>query len=254
MGMSTRIGLGVIALVSACSSETPGRIVDVRWQFDQNLGGDNADFETETGFQVHLEDARLALGAVYAFSPAPSSTRAVAQLRQWLLPVAHAHGGLDPETGRKVLAELPRATLVDALAEEPRRSALTTAEAGALDALKLVFADSDQPEFQGGSVFVRGQAERAGETWAFEAAVTLDAAPKVRSVDLTGLRQTLDDGALLKIGVRPREWFRLCEFAQLPATPAAERVVVTADTQVGRALVIGVRSPEAFSLSVGSDE
>ena len=248
--------LSLLMLATACSSETPGRNVPVVWQLDQNLAGDEADFDTDTGYHVHLDEARLALGAVYAYSAAPSSVRAMAsmQLERWFVSVAHAHGGLDAESGRKVLAELPQLTIVDPLAPEPWFSDITVAEAGTVDAVKLEFAESGPSELHGGSVFVRGQAERAGETLRFEAAVSLDAAVKARSVDLTGLNETLDTDVVLHIAVHPREWFRLCELDQLPAALADEPVQVTADTQVGRALVIGVRSPDAFSFRVDSEK
>lgn len=242
--------LGVVAAL-ACSSETVGRSVPVRWQLDQNAAGDEADFDTDTGYGVHLDEARLALGAIYAYSPASSSVRTTARLARWFVSTAHAHGGLDAESGRKVLAELTQRTSVDALATEPWLSDTTFAEAGRVDAVKVEYAEEPPSDLHGGAVYVRGRAERPGaEGLRFEATVALGTDAAARSIDLTGLSESLDTNSVLHLAVHPREWFRLCEFDQLQPSAADEPVRVTAGTQVARALAIGVRSPDAFGVHI----
>ncbi|MET0387898.1 MAG: hypothetical protein ABW321_18140 [Polyangiales bacterium] len=240
--------------LAACAAETPGEVVPIVWQLDRDAAGENRDFETDTGFEVHLEMAQLAVAAMYVYSPLPGSVGAIARLSE-LLPfgaVAHAHGGLDPETGRRVRAEHLAPLVIDLLEPEPQWLPGSEAEAGSVEAAKIVLAESGKglpADLGGGAVFVRGTARRDGaEGVPFEAAVSLPEAVNARSVDLTGLRETLAEGSVLHIAVHPRVWLRQADFSRLPAAEGGASVHATADDQVGRALAIGVRSPEAFRI------
>jgi len=244
------------ALTCACGSDTQGELVQVSWQLDQN-SGDNADFSTATGYEVHLDQAVVGLGAAYAYSPLADSQSAVAQLLSFT-SVAYAHGGLDAESGRRVLAELPSGAAplaIDALAQEAITLPTTTAEAGAMEALKLELAAagsiSAEP-LSGAVLLVRGQATREAQSLHFSA--TLDSVP-TNTIDLTGLSAELSAYAVLHIQVHPRAWLDHCEFAELaPTTSDAAatdaEIVAPADSQMIRALQIGVRNPEAWGLTV----
>ncbi|MEY4582470.1 MAG: hypothetical protein RL701_7173 [Pseudomonadota bacterium] len=249
-----------VSWIAACGSETAGKLVTVTWQFDQNSTGENADFTTATGYAVHLDEALLNVAAAYAYAPASATQSAVAWLSHWGVSVAHAHGGLDAESGRKVLAEWPMsegAAVVDALASNTLKLQSSSAEAGTVAAVKLELAASatgPQAQLHGGSMFVRGRAERDDVRMAFAATVALEAALEARSIDLTSLDEPLDADAVLHVAVHPAVWFQHCEFAELPTATTDDAVDVAADTQVGRALVIGVRSPEAFDFHITTNE
>jgi len=233
---------------AACSSETPGKIVSVVWQLER---ASEPSFELPNGFHVQLEEARVGVSALYAFAPLESDVKA--QAWRWLsgVSVAHAHGGIDPESGRRVRAELLEPVLIDLLASDAEPLPPVAAEAGAIDALKIELAQSGAAgELHGGSAFLRGEAERDGVRFGFQASVVLGAPPKARSIDLTGLRGQLDDGSVLHVRVNPAAWLSHAELDRLAAPASDEPVEIGADTQVGRALVIGVRSPEAFELEV----
>jgi hypothetical protein len=227
---------------AACGSQTSGERVRVSWEMVQAPPEDRTDFETSTGYRVHLDEARIELKAVYLYAPASAGPSAVAWFERQLVAVAHAHGGVDVEKGRRVLAEWTKAMSVDALSAAPVRLSETDAEGGLVDAVKLQLAD-------GVVAHVRGHAERDGQRWTFEAAIE----PNVdvqRSVELLSLNESIGAGSLVQVTVHPRTWLDLCEFERLPEDAAT----VAPDNQVGRAINIGVRSPDAFSLQIVSEK
>jgi len=249
------------ALTCACGSDTKGELVQVSWQLDQN-SPDNADFSTATGYDVHLDQAVVALGAAYAYAPAAQSPSAVAH-RFSFTSVAYAHGGLDAESGRRVLAELPAGSApiaIDALSSQAIALPTTSAEAGNVDALKLELAAagaiSAEP-LRGAVVQVRGQATRDGQTLRFSATLD-DVTPN--TIDLTDLTAELSAGSVLHIQVHPRTWLDRCEFAELApsttggSTATEAEIVAPADSQLIRALQIGVRNPEAWGLQIQTGE
>jgi hypothetical protein len=233
------LALSLSALHAACDSETSGELVQVSWQLDQNSAGDNADFTTATGYDVHLEQAVIALGAAYAYSPTSTSQSAVAQLFRFS-SVAHAHGGLDAEAGRSVLAELPSGVApiaIDALSPEVIPLPSVMAEAGSVEAVKLELAEAgslDAAPLQGAIAFVRGRATNAEHSLHFSATVS-EASP--RNIDLTGLQQSLGPRSVLHIQVHPSAWFEHCDFGQLQPATSEELTVAPADSQIGRAHV-----------------
>lgn len=242
-----------VLLCAGCAGETPGRVVQVRWQFERGSRADHRQFSTETGWEVTLEQARLGIAAIYAFAPAADKQAAVAWLERAFVAKAHAHGGLDAESGRRIRAELLETVVVDLLDSEPLTLPRTEAEAGALDGLKLELVASS-PELAGAAVRVRGEAKRGEQHVRFDAPIVWSAGAKARSVELTGFAAAIDEGVELRLHIDPSVWFKHCEFDRLTPSAADELLTVGADNQVGRALLIGVRSPEAFEFSVREGE
>ncbi|HET8936617.1 MAG TPA: hypothetical protein VFN67_24405 [Polyangiales bacterium] len=227
---------------AACAAETPGESVQVRWVLDQDERAQNTDFDTDTGYRVHLEQARVELASVYLYAPPSARSRAIAWLEHSLVSVAHAHGGVDNEKGRRVLAEWTKLMNIDALASSAVELSEAAAEGGVVDAVKL--------ELKKGAVaHVRGSAERDGKHWRFEAEVNPDEA-LARTVELIELDETLEADSVVHVSVQPKAWLSLCDFSRLGEgatdAEAAEVVQLSTDDQVGRALSIGVRSPNAF--------
>lgn len=232
------------ALCAACTSETSGERVQVNWVLDQDMQAEHAEFDTQTGFRVQLEEARIELASVYLYAPPSARLSALAWLERSLVSVAHAHGGIDNEKGRRVLAEWTKPMSIDALDSAPVALDDTAAEGGTVDAVKLLLKD-------GVVANVRGRAERDGKQWHFEAAVS-PAEDVTRAVELIELEQTLEESSVVHVRVQPKAWLDLCDFARL-GEPADEVVTVDTDNQVGRALSIGVRSPNAFSVYIDEE-
>ena len=232
-------------LCAACTSETSGERVQVSWVLDQDEEGEHAAFETQTGYRIQLEEARVELASVYLYAPPTARLSALAWLERSLVNVAHAHGGIDNEKGRRVLAEWTEQTRIDALAGAVELDE-TSAEGGTVDAVKLVLKD-------GAVAHVRGAAERDGKHWRFETDIE-PSEEVVRAVELIELDQTLEQGSAVHVRVQPKAWLDLCEFSRLGEgstdAESAQPSDIAADDQVGRALSIGVRSPSAFAVTI----
>lgn len=231
-------------LCGACSAETAGESVQVHWVLDQDAQSEHADFETATGFRVHLEEARIELASAYLYAPPSARLSAIAWLERSLVSVAHAHGGIDNEKGRRVLAEWSKPMNIDVLGDSPVELPETTAEGGVVDAVKLQLKE-------GVVAHVRGQAERDGKHWPFAAEVKPEEAV-TRAVELIELAQSIELGSVVHIRVQPKTWLDLCDFSHLGegGAEADATTEVSSDNQVGRALSIGVRSPSAFRVYI----
>ena len=232
------------ALCAACTSETSGERVQVNWVLDQDMQAEHADFETKTGYRVQLEEARIDLASVYLYAPPSARLSALAWLERSVVSVAHAHGGIDNEKGRRVLAEWTKPMSIDALDSTPVELADTAAEGGIVDAVKLLLKE-------GVVAHVRGRAERDGKQWHFEAEVAPDESV-TRAVELIELEQRLEESSVVHVRVQPQAWLELCDFSQL-GDSGGEVVRVAADDQVGRALSIGVRSPSGYSVYIDEE-
>jgi len=192
---------------------------------------------------------------VYLYAPANATSvtgatqKAVAWLGQQLVSVAYAHGGVDVEKGRRVLAEWTKPMSIDVLSGSSTKLAETDAEGGTVDAVKLQLVD-------GKLAHVRGHAVRDGKRWYFEG----DIDPKQgvqRVIELLELDEDLAEGAVVHMAVHPKTWLDLCDFSELgeaqnPAEADPTFMPVTKEDQVGRAIDIGVRSPNAFGVSVAA--
>lgn len=217
----------------ACMSGTGGEIVDI----ELALGGDTAEsFETSMGWTVTLEEARVALGPVYAFAPRDEP---IAQLR--LLPVARAHGGFDPLDGRKVRTELLEQTIVDAL--DPSLVAMTLpAESGPVTELRVVLlpaAAGDVAPLQSHQALMRGVARRDDTEVEFEGAIDLpEDQREVGNIDAVG---TVAAGARLELRVDAAHWVDGIDFSRL--APSGE---INEGSQAYGAWRVGLRSPSAF--------
>lgn len=234
------------ALCTACASETVGESVQVHWVLDQDLEAEHADFETDSGFQVHLDEARIELASVYLYAPPIARVSAIAWLERSLVSVAQAHGGVDNEKGRRVLAEWTKPTTVDALGGSPVELEETAGEGGTVDAVKLVLK-------AGVVAHVRGSAERAGKHWSFEADVS-PAEDVTRAVELIELEERLAQDSVVHVRVQPKIWLNWADFSRLASSADADDASeVSPDNQVGRAISIGVRSPKAFRVYIAEE-
>jgi len=240
----------MIALGCACGGETEGEQIAIRWQL---AAGDEAsrDFVTDTGWHVTLDEARVSIESVLLIAPPAQSRGALASVTQWLVPVAHAHGGHDAADGRRVRAELLDPVVIDVDAERARTLGTVPAEAGDVATLKLTLArttDETPDELHGHAAYVRGQAERDDVRVSFSGGVTLADSEPARRVERP-IDFSLSELGTLTLGVQPSEWFREAEFDRIATDDAEAEVEIDPASQVGRAWAIGLRSPEAFDIT-----
>lgn len=249
---------GLALALVACASGTDGRIVAARFAVQAEAEPDRAlgEFETATGWTVTLDRAELALSAVYAFAP-DERPDVVAQVSRLLVPVAHAHGGHDPLTGKRVRAEWIEPVVVDLLDGELRVLGEVDAEAGAIDtvAVDLAAPGADVAVDLGGrQIRVSGEARRGGERIAFEGGLRVPGDGLTRRVEARAPAIELDQGDTLVLGLRPSVWLRDAAFDRLADAGAGEPRAITAESQVGRALFLGARSPDGLSLSLAPED
>jgi hypothetical protein len=241
-----------ILLCWACGGETAGESIVVRWTVEAaDRDDDDRSFVTDTGWQVTLDEARLAIESMRAIAPDQGSVDAVAQLARWMVPVAHAHGGHDEATGRRISAEWIEAFVVDALARDRQALGGYGAEAGSVDLLKLALARVKTripEELDGFRAYVRGTAERDGESIAFAGGLDFADGESARRVEVP-VRFELSEGGTLVLDVHASEWLREADFSRLPEAEQDAPREITPSTQVGRAWAIGIRSPAAFSMT-----
>jgi hypothetical protein len=240
----------MLALGCACGGETEGEQIALRWQL---AAGDEAsrDFVTDTGWHVTLDEARVSIESVLLIGPSSDSPGALASVMQWLVPVAHAHGGHDAADGRRVRAELLDSFVIDAESERARTLGTIPAEAGDVATFKLTIARTthDAPdELHGHAAYVRGQAERDDARVSFRGGVTLAEGEPARRVERP-IDFSLSELGTLTLGVQPSEWFRDAEFARIATDDAEAEVEIDPASQVGRAWAIGLRSPDAFDIT-----
>lgn len=242
-------------LLAACGGETAGQRVLLHWNIGSAEQAErNTAFTTDTGWDVTLEEAHVAVGPIYALAPAPTQLDAVASVaRELVLPVAHAHDGYDAATGRRVRAELLEVITFDALDPEVRDLGAFEADAGEVATLKIEIArlTNALPEsLHGRQAYVRGHAQRDDRDIPFEGRLV-----ELRADDDTARRVETDSDFLLEAGgtldvsVDARAWLRLAEFDQLTASGDDDVAHITEDSQVGRAWKVGVREPSAFSVT-----
>ncbi|HET6339401.1 MAG TPA: hypothetical protein VFG30_39570 [Polyangiales bacterium] len=242
--------LSWVVLVCACGSDTAGQSILVDWTVAK-AADESKSFTTDTGWDVTLDEARVGLDSVFAIAPASDSKSAVAWLSELLVPVAHAHGGHDDANGLRVRAELLDPMVVDVLADAPTKFGDQPGEAGDIATIKIELArpGSDLPDsLHGFQAYARGVAEKAGVRIPFAGGLHIADAEPARRVE-TQVKFALSEGGALTLAVHADEWFRDAEFERLSEADGDADRQINADSQVGRAWAIGVRSPAAFDVT-----
>jgi hypothetical protein len=260
MAMKIGFRMHVIAFAAClclggCESGTEGRAV----RFDLAIGSVAEEgepgpgvFETETGWRIVLDEARVALGPVYLYAASDSLAERLAQIFV-LLPVARAHGGTDPYAGRVVRGELLDSFVLDALDPERRVWTGLPGSAGGVESLRV---DLPGPEaesagsLRGYHAWVRGTATRGDERVPFAGGLTIPSDGLSEQVEGIALDGLLDDGATVTLAVRPHAWFDGAHFERLPP-PGGDGVrPIVADSQVRNAWYLGARSLAGYVATI----
>ncbi|MAQ17970.1 MAG: hypothetical protein CMN30_24630 [Sandaracinus sp.] len=234
------------ALAPVSCAATPGALVPITVQARGTP--EATDFVTVAGWTVSLDEAWVAIAAYRAYAEEDV-------LGALLRPgVARAHGGIDPDNGRRIRAEWLAPVVVDALGGD-QRLGLVDAETGAIDEVAVTFADapSSAGETRGEQAWVAGTATRDDETVSFAGGVTFPTSP--RRVENIGIAGTIAPGAVLTLGSDPRVWLDEVAFELLPesADPSTPRPI-TADGQAHGALRLGLGTSRAWSAYLEANE
>lgn len=272
-----RLVLGcVFALLStACGQDagTGGKPVS----FDLQLASEPREaeslerFETSLGWTVELEEAHIALGAVYLYelpggvaAVSPHNPRSLpVQVWDYLVPSAHAHPGDGHFNGGAVRGEWLGQTNFDALSLEPVSMPQQPGVRGPVRSLSILLdppresLGAEADELRGYHAYVVGVASKGAVVVPFEGGLSIPDEGTQRRVDGVPVDAMLEDGVTVRISVHPDEWFAEANFERLlteadgttPREPNDDgRYVIVEDNQVRSAWFIGARSANAFSV------
>lgn len=251
-----RSKLSIVLLSSCCSAallamacgETEGQVVTIDVALETSDSG--TSFITNTGWEVHLDEARIALGPLFAFAPRFEGGT-MATLRTFLFPVAYAHGGTDPLNGRRVRAEWLTQVAFDATpGADPSVLGSIEAESGQVDAVTVTL---DPPNVSNASdmhdhhLWARGEASKDGRSIRFEGGIDIPDEGLSRRVEDIPIDGILEQGGRWTITVRPEEWFQDADFDRLTEQNADGVHLITATSQVRNAWFLGARSSRAYA-------
>jgi hypothetical protein len=240
------LGFALAALTAPACGSTEGRIVTIDVALE-SLG--DPDFATSTGFEVHLDEALVAMGPMFAFAPRPGDDDPGLALARFLRPMALAHGGIDPLNGRRVRAEWLSQVAFDALAPAPLALGAIEAEAGRIDSVSLVLdspSGANAGVMNGHHLFVRGVAERDGVVYPFAGGLDIPDAGISRRVEAIPIDAFIDEGGRWLVGVRVAAWFEDAHFDRLDVQDDEGVFQITVESQVRSAWLLGAKSQRAY--------
>lgn len=256
--------LAVSGSLVACESDTGGRAVTLSLSLaSAPAPGETRPgvFTTESGWDIELDEAVIALGPIYAYADtggvarAPLSRRTQLALLDLLVPRARAHSGFDPFARRTVRAEYLDQIAFDALAEAPLSVGTVDGEAGTaasvtiiLDAPRGALADAASP-VHAHQAWVVGTGRRGDETVEFEGGLDLPDDGLVRRIDGVPFAAEVDDGGVMTLSVHLREWLNHAQLDTLTTRAESGRFSIDRASQVRNAWYLGARDADAFTAS-----
>jgi len=255
------------ASFAACGV-TPGRAITMTFHA---VGEGASSFTTATGWSVHLTEASIVLGPVYALAPATMTARSE-QLRQLLLPIAYAHGGHDDYASLTVRAEWLDQRVIDLLASTPTLLGTADGTAGQAEYTTIELEPPPagmaiSPHAMGvpHELWVAGTATMGTMTIPFEGgldipqdplanliegvAITQDgvSSPSFPSFDTAGdLLVTVHVGGQTGATTSP-SWFDQADFSRLPMPASGTTRELTSTTQPYQAWLIAARDSDSFT-------
>jgi len=239
---------GTVVLSLVACGETEGEVVTIDVAVETPTSP--TSFVTNTGWEVSLDEARVAMGPWFAFAPRFEGG-AVAALRAFLFPRAHAHGGTDPLNGRRVRAEWLDQVAFDAVpGSDPVMLGAIEAESGAIDAVSVTLNPPDAVNavvMNDHHLWVRGEATKDSRTIRFEGGLDIPDEGLSRRVEGIPIDAFLEEGGRWTITVRPEQWFLDADFDRLTEQGADGVYRITPDSQVRSAWLLGARSPRAYA-------
>ena len=235
----------------ACDSGTEGRAVAFELALESSMSAGataRGVFDTDTGWRVVLDEARIALGPIYLYGDEGALT--LRSLGRALVPVAHAHGGSDMYIGRIVRGEHLDAVVFDALAPERLALGTVSGRAGHASALRVDVAGADADLdglLHAHNAWVHGVATKDGATVTFEGGLDIPDDGLARHVDGIPMDVAIDDGVTVIVALQLRAWFAAAHFDRLSEQRADGTYAIGTATQVRTAWYLGARSLPAFS-------
>lgn len=252
--------LVVLVLLGGCEATGLSRVSFLlRAGGLERPAGGPLSWVTRAGWDVRLEEARVAVGPFY-FNVAPPlggvarSAGPAAALARLLLPAARADAGQEHAAGGRIVAQVTHRILLDALSPALATVGVGDGISEPVRSAELWLLPGDRAGTSGvlprrSVAYVVGEARRGGEVVAFAAYLLLEenATPgqpldRLRVVRRIPAELPLSDGGTVELRVDPRSWLDQADFSDLLAYPLEDgRRVARPEDSVGRALSQGVR-------------
>jgi hypothetical protein len=245
--------LACVPVLGGCGS-TEGSVVTVDVALE--APSSPSTFTTKTGWEVRLDEASIAMGPLFAFAPRFDGG-AIAAIRSFLLPVAHAHGGTDPLNGRRIRAEWLPQIVFDAISEEPLLLGAIEAESGLVDAVTVTLnpPGSDQAAIlHGHHLWVRGEATKDSTSIRFEGGLDIPDEGLSRRVENIPIDAFLEKGGRWVVTVHASQWFQDAQFDRLTEQNGEGVFLITPESQVRSAWFLGARSTRAYGARFEMEE
>ncbi|AKU92046.1 hypothetical protein [Vulgatibacter incomptus] len=246
-----RIWVALALAACACGgSGTGGREVGFALGAESVPRGDAAPgrFTNRLGWDVSLEEARIAVGPIYLLTNPPPSARNF-RLLDWIAPRAYAHSGFDDFDGGEVKGELLTQFVFDALHAGVQPIADLRGIAGPVRAVNLGL-EPPKPGtdgLHGHHAWVVGTATRGEETVRFRGGLDLPEGTFRKVVGIPADVE-LDDGSLVVLELHLERWFDEADFSTLGPADAEGVRTIAPDGQVRGAWFIGARGYGTFSI------
>ena len=250
-GLMTVLGLSLSTL--RCGSETAGEsaIYEVAVQ---GVSDDSKAISTETGWEVELDSAAIALGPIYLYENPAYGEGEGGGFASLFISEAYAcptHAQYDKGV---VLGEVLTQHSVNLLAEVPEEFGAVDGVKGEVQSMELhvhppgtigqIVGDSD---LGGSSLYIVGTARKGDEVRPFIAALDIPDEGTMRIVENITAAVELSEGGKIVIEVSLDDWFQNVDFASLSEQDGEGNYLFTEDTQAFNALLQGVRSRFSYS-------
>lgn len=260
------ITFALVATSFAACGVTPGRAITMTFHAQ---GDASPDFVTSTGWTVHLTQAHLVMGPVYALAPGTMTARA-SQLRQLFLPVAFAHGGHDDYASLVVRAEWLDQAVVDLLAPDPVLLGEADGTAGSAEytTVHLEAPTAMSDVVMGHEAYVAGTATMGTMTIEFEGGLDIPQTTLGNLIEGVAIEQTgisppsypqFDTSGDMLITVHVRglatdavhagapSWFDQAHFERLPVPTTGTVRTIDSATQPYQAWLLAARDSDSFT-------
>jgi hypothetical protein len=216
-------------------------------------------FVTETGWRVELSQASVALGPIYFYENpsliAHNQPRPGIGTQLWdvLVPSAHAHAGDFHVNGGRVVGEWVDQMVFDAI--NPNSVPLgyingietsTRSWSVGIDPPRTSIK-GDASILHGNQAYVVGIATKEQQTVPFEGGLSIEKEGNATRVEALPIQTQLSSNTRITIFLHVENWFDQAHFDRLTEQNEQGRYLITPDSQVSVAWLLGLRNQQAFS-------
>jgi hypothetical protein len=258
--MKTKIlVLLVLGCAAGCGGDsTTGHTVALKTVATSDLGPDRT-FVTSSGWTVTLTKAALATGAFYYYDGEPAFVSAPSRRPSWwarLAPVGTAHAHPGHYVAGRAMGQMLLPFSADLLAGPtalPDGSGVTGLVRSASFSFAAPSAGPALAALGGHAAITEGVATKGDKVVHFALAADLaDVAHTAKDGIVTGCafaEHDVEASGTVTVTVKPRVWFNLVDFSELPPGTAEAPSVAAADSTAHIAFALGLAQLSAYAFT-----